>query len=152
MQVILTNGEGITGAVIRWYTWSNYAHAGILLNNGKVIDAVPSKGISLHDGISGSKQWYFDIEYLPDVDQAKIESAVEKFLRAQIGKKYDWSAIYGMGFRRDWHNPHEWFCSELVEAAFDYAGLPLLRAGHLDRVTPRDIGISPRLRLNQVVG
>lgn len=117
MQVILTNGEGFTGTFIRWYTWSSFAHAGVLLNNGMVIDAVPSNGISRHEGISGTRQWYFDINYPSDVDKDKIEDAIEKFLYAQIGKKYDWSAIYGMGFRRDWHNPHEWFCSELVEAA-----------------------------------
>jgi hypothetical protein len=33
--------------------------------------------------------------------------------RSQKGKKYDWSAIFGIAFRTGWNSTAKWFCSEL---------------------------------------
>lgn len=141
MRVVLTNGESWHGAFIRWYTWSWAAHAGIRLSNGYIIDATPSRGVSHHRTISGSKVKEYDVLGLTP----EIEKRVFKFLQDQLGKPYDWSAIGGMAVRRDWHDPNKWFCSELVAAAFEAACYPLLHAEGMDRVTPRDLMMSPYL-------
>lgn len=142
MRVVLTSGMGLTGVFIRWYTWSDIAHAGIQLDDGTIIDATPSAGVSHHDTIAGSMAYYFDLRLPPEADLA----AANQFLYAQIGKPYDWSAVYGMAFRRDWHDPHQWFCSELVQAWSEAGKFPLLVTPNDDRVSPRDLSMSPLLK------
>lgn len=52
----------------------------------------------------------------------------------QIGKPYDWKAILGIaGGYDDWHDGQDYFCSELVAAAFE---------GHLRRVLIQHCGVS----------
>jgi cell wall-associated NlpC family hydrolase len=58
---------------------------------------------------------------------------------SQIGKPYDYTAILGLGLRRDWQEEDAWFCSELVAWAFQHAGEPLFRAECLRRVTPQHL-------------
>ena len=58
---------------------------------------------------------------------------------SQIGKPYDYTAILGLGLRRDWQEEDAWFCSELVAWAFQHAGDPLFRADCLRRVTPQHL-------------
>jgi hypothetical protein len=45
------------------------------------------------------------------------------FIDAQYGKPYDKSAIFAFLIDRNFHDPDEWFCSELVTAALEAAGL-----------------------------
>lgn len=64
------------------------------------------------------------------------EARWREFLLAQVGKGYDVRAIAGMGTCRRWRDPARWFCSELVAAALERAGLaPPLPAY---RITPSD--------------
>jgi hypothetical protein len=44
----------------------------------------------------------------------------------QAGKPYDFSAICGIAFDRDWRGSRRWFCSELIAAALEVVGSPLL--------------------------
>lgn len=76
-----------------------------------------------------------------------IEDAFQ-WARTQVGKPYDYSAISGIATDRDWHSEGRWFCSELVAAAFEHAGHPLLSTRpslKLWRITPRDLLLSRQL-------
>lgn len=66
-----------------------------------------------------------------------------------LGAKYDWAALVGMIFRKDsWDDPRKWFCSEYVAYVLDRLGIPILQhLTKLNRVTPRDLSISPILDL-----
>jgi hypothetical protein len=141
LRLVFTAGEGITGAIIRAGTWSNAAHVGGLLGDDLVLDATPTLGVALHRGIAGRVVGLFATTATPDIEQEAISWA-----RGQIGKPYDWSAIAGFFIRRDWHDPGAWFCMELWLAAFEQAGWPLLELRHLNRGSPRDGMLSPRLR------
>lgn len=85
----------------------------------------------------------------------------------EVGKKYDYSAIAGIAFNRDWRNEDRFFCSEFIALSFEKVGWPLLSTrpsvgiyritprdlllsreliyvgGYADRVTPRDLLLSP---------
>ena len=68
-----------------------------------------------------------------------------KWALTQVGKPYDYSAITGIAFDRDWHDEKKWFCSELVTVAFEKAGLPILStrpSACVYRITPRDLLLS----------
>ncbi len=141
MRLVFTRGEGLTGAVIRAGTWSRAAHVGGVLDDGTVLDATPALGVAVHPGIAGEVVGIFDVLCAPALERVALGWAMR-----QIGKPYDWSAIAGFFTRRDWHDPGQWFCMELWLAAFEYAEWPLLMLRHVDRGSPRDGMLSPRLR------
>lgn len=149
MRIVLTSGEGPVGAFIRWYTWSWAAHAAIQLDDGTIIDATLANGVSHHQRVMGKEQRFYDIVLPPE---ANMKNATQ-WLYAQLGKPYDWTAITGMAFRRDWHDPKSWFCSELVEAFSEAGHFPLIEitTDNLDRVSPRDLTLSTRLKLSHVI-
>jgi hypothetical protein len=141
LHLVFTAGEGITGAVIRALTWSPVAHVGGLIDNTWVLDATPTSGVALHPGIAGQVVGAFSIAC-----PARVERRAVGWACRQVGKPYDWTAIAGFVGRQDWHDPGAWFCMELWLAAFEYAGWPLLHLRHLNRGTPRDGMLSPRLK------
>jgi uncharacterized protein YycO len=139
-----TRGVGLAGAIVRFATWSQFSHVGFRLDDGRVLDACPGIGVSIHEQIDEESDHaeYFSIE----APKVIIAGAVE-WAKTQVGKSYDWTAIYGMAFRRDWHDDRAWFCSELVTAAFDQQHWPLIRdSDQYDRITPRDTHMSTRIR------
>lgn len=71
-----------------------------------------------------------------------IQHAYEWAL-TQVGKPYDWRAILGFAFSRDWREEDSWFCSELVCRAFEKTPIPLLNLSvGVWRISPRDLTLS----------
>lgn len=136
-----SRGTGIAGAVVRFATWSPLGHVGFKLDDGSVLDATPEYGVALRQTYDDPGTEYWKIV----APKQNIADAIQ-WAKGQIGKPYDWTAIIGMGLRRDWHDDSKWFCSEFCEGAFDYAHWPLIRdSGKLDRITPRDLTMSTRI-------
>jgi uncharacterized protein YycO len=141
MAVIrLVSGKGISSNIIKLGTFSEWSHVDLVTPDYQFL------GARIDGGVQVRKPGY-DIPYktqcFVDVPlNAAQEQRLWDFANAQVGKPYDWTAILGIAFRRDWREDDAWFCSELVAAAFEQAGRPLLQ-GLLNRITPRDISISP---------
>lgn len=74
---------------------------------------------------------------------------VMEFLYKQVGKPYDTTALLGiLADQRDWQEEDSWFCSELIAAAFQQVGRPLVR-DDVSRVTPADLYKSPLLKVEE---
>lgn len=137
-----SRGSGIGAFIVRTATWSEWAHVGFLLDDGMVLDACPGFGVSIRKAEDDESVEYWDI----CAPKKSIADAVE-WAKTQIGKPYDWRAITGFVTHRDWHDDRAWFCSELVEAAMDSVHWPLLHdSNRYDRITPRDLMMSTRIR------
>ena len=68
------------------------------------------------------------------------DDAFHAFLRAQIGKPYDLTAIEALALGRDWTTPDSWFCSELQAAALRTCGwFASDLATQAAKITPRDL-------------
>lgn len=65
-----------------------------------------------------------------------------RWLLAQIGKPYDWTAIWSWFGSRDWQDEDSWFCSELAARAAE-AGNRRVVYAETARVTPGMIWNSP---------
>jgi uncharacterized protein YycO len=64
------------------------------------------------------------------------------FLRNKIGEKYDWTAYLGFILNsKNYQRSGRWFCSELVYAALQYAGVFLYQNLDAWNVMPRDFYI-----------
>jgi uncharacterized protein YycO len=75
-------------------------------------------------------------------DSAKARA----FLQAQVGKPYDYTALFGIFAKRDWQEPDSWFCSELAAAAALAGGEMLVRKP-LNRITPEDLWSSVAINI-----
>ena len=135
-------GKSLISRFIQWFTWGDYGHVEHVLRDGSVISAEFWSGVTHypvgHPVPKGSQD--FTVE-LTDDQCDRLES----FLRAQVGKGYDWSALLGFVARSDWQARSRWFCSELEAAAYQAAGKPLLRTDVSYRVSPSMLSLSPYL-------
>ena len=145
MKILLYQGVSILSRLIRWQTRSEYSHAAIELFNGEVIESW-RKGVTLgHDFGSnhtrGTVVDRFEVIGMSSFQQLKAS----EFCKTQLGKKYDLAGVARFVTRRDEPADDKWFCSELVCAACEHAGFPLL---HLppSYTSPRDVSISPYLK------
>lgn len=124
-------------------TWSWASHVDFVLPDGKLFGALSVEGgggVRFHELQSPSH--YSRLERF-EVD---APDSVLDFALSQTGKPYDWAGIFGILTRnRKWEDDDKWFCSELTAWAFQKAGVPLLIETS-NRITPRDLLISPLLK------
>jgi hypothetical protein len=147
-MIALYKGKSFISRLIRWFTWSVYSHAAWVCRDGSVIEAW-SGGVrhaaslgAAHD--AGTPVDLFELDLTEDQLQA-----VEEFLLAQVGMKYDWLGLCGFLSRHAMDEHDAWFCSELVTAGLNAAGVyPLLRVPAC-KVPPCLLALSPLLRLCQ---
>lgn len=134
---------GLGSRLIRWFTWSEFSHVDFVLYTADGVWLLGSKA----DGVK--RRPYIESNYshvarfnLPDCPPAAVQ-----FAETQIGKPYDFSALFGFLLRRDWAEDDSWFCSELVYWAFEQAGYRPFRGMHMSRITPQHLLMLPTLRL-----
>jgi len=123
--------------LIRMMTWSRWSHVSIV-DGDTIIEAHALRGVtrsSLAEAIDTAKR--VQLVRLPASNPAAVIAAAA----SQIGKPYDWTALFGFLVRRDWQADDSWFCSEFVAWAFQQGGSPLFRADRLARVTPEHIAM-----------
>lgn len=143
LTILAFEGKGIAAQIIKRRTWGIYSHTGIMTDDGRVYEARFPAGVTCTaptalDHKSGTRVDMFSVT--PEID----EQAVQKFLEAQVGKKYDLHGLYGFAAAKDWQDPDTWFCSELAMAAVAAGGLQLLQAP-FHKVSPTHITWSPFL-------
>ena len=139
---------GWAGQVIRLGTQSQVNHAGIVLDaDGATVEAQPGGAVYGH--LSRYRRHLVvvnDLELLTDLQRARI--AVEA--RALVGTPYSWLDIVALGLtavgiRWAWlakrvARTDRLICSQLVDLAYDRAGVHLFNDGRLSSaVTPGDL-------------
>jgi uncharacterized protein YycO len=119
MKVIFSRNNSLASWLIRLFTWSRWHHCGVVVDRGKqgayVIEASGSKGGVVRTPLQEFLDSYSvtEIAYLPCAD----EKAALDFMEAQVGKGYDWTAIFSFVFKFVKHKEDKWFCSEVIARA-----------------------------------
>lgn len=149
MQIKILFGCGqLPGALaIRGYTWSDWSHTALLfdepsfLDTPEIIEAVAFKGV-IRSELTEFINRYKYVAYVSiDVTETEYKHALDS-ARSQLGKGYDYFAIAGILFRRDWHRPNRWICSELCPWVLEEIGRPIIRVDNkLNRVVPQHLWI-----------
>ncbi len=134
-RILVCRSHTIGGALIRHFDngpTRNWSHGGILLRNDHVIEATTLHGVrAIH--VEPWRQRYSRIEILKFVLPDK--AGADRWLAEQVGKGYDYLAVFGRLFRADWHAEDRWHCWELIEAYLRAGGLQRWRDGP-QRITP----------------
>lgn len=128
--------------LIEWFDHGKYSHVDSVLPDGTllgarndVIDGIPS-GVQIRPAsyVDGDKILRVTIPCT--VNQ---EEAYYAFVRAQIGKPYDETAIAAFAVGRDWRAADSWFCSELCAAATEASGLVPAMIAPVNKIAPDDL-------------
>lgn len=135
-------GNDFISRGIRLFEYGFWAtHVETLMPDGTLL------GAHCRDGVQARPRDYdkgrFSKEAFVDIPATSEQTdGFHTFLRAQIGKSYDFKAILGIVMQRDWRDTKAWMCSELVTAGFchDKVGIfPRQLATEFSRVTPHDL-------------
>ncbi len=144
VTIVYSNSSKILSKLIQIVTWSKWSHVAMLTEDGKnVIEAVGHgvREIPLKDFVKDKRRYTFQTY------NVNSKSTVIEFARSQIGKKYDFSALFGIFFKRDWEKNNRWFCSELVTASLQADKSSPFRNDLDGRITPSDLWkVNPSLR------
>lgn len=135
-QILLCRNHSIGSWFLRACMWSRYSHSAILdVDTGQVYDSTLWQG-----GVKVKPMAEFEAHY-PVVERRDCPVAAEnvpharQWLAAQLGKRYDWTALVSFIVHRDWAEDDSWFCSEMSEAFRSIFSTPRFRA-EAWRVTP----------------
>lgn len=125
MKAVFLRKHGPASWLIRLACWSQWSHVAIQADDFTVIHST-FWGRGVHrTRITELLREYSAHEWV-DIAVPDESSAIA-FLRGQLGRPYDWTALLGFLVRRDWAEPDRWFCSELLEAALLAGGLRRFR-------------------------
>ena len=140
MKLVFARRHRIGSWLIRLGTFSQWSHVA-LLDGDVVYDATGALGVARRSYAA------FAAEY-PNHEIAEVvcdDATARAWVVSQLGKDYDYSAIFGIALRTGWASEDKWFCSELVEAALQAGGVRRFRED-LSRITPRDVWmVTPKL-------
>lgn len=148
----LHRGTSFIGRLIRWQSRSVYSHASMILPGGVFIES--REGIGVQCRFLSGPSAEVPAAKGELVDQFTLEATaaqvahIEDFAKAQVGKKYDYTMVARFVSRRgpSRRQSGKWFCSELVFAALERAGLDLLRDTQPWEVSPGLLSKSPLLK------
>lgn len=133
MKIHFCRSKGFAAWIIRVGTMSRWNHVAVEID-GIIWQATGRKGVHVVNPESLASH-YHRIESVPVELPDRV--AAKDFGKAQLGKPYDWDAVFGMPFRANWQAKGKWFCSELVAAILQAGGKSIRLSHH--RVTPRDL-------------
>ena len=135
VPVLFSTTSSLFSLAIRAATWSRWSHVS-LVDGDSIIQAHALHGVirtPYNEAIATAQAC--ELVRIPCADPAALIAAAA----SQIGKPYDWGAVFGLALHRDWQADDSWFCSELVAWAFQQAGHPLFRPETMRRVTPQHL-------------
>lgn len=116
MKLVLCRSPGLGSLILRAYMGSRWSHAAVWDDAaGYVTDTTLWQGgvLTHHESDFFAAHPQFRVI---DVPVQEVEAA-RAWLQAQVGKGYDWSALFGIFFRTGlWEDDDKWFCSELGES------------------------------------
>jgi len=134
-----TRTWALDSALIRWHTCCEYSHCGFYDSDRMAFYSAQLRGgvrWRSRGGRGDNRETNSRVLLL----SAPGADAALAWALTQQGKKYDYSAIFGIALDRNWREEDSWYCSELVAASFEKIGQPLFNpAFQLWRVVPRDL-------------
>lgn len=122
-----TSGDPMS-AFIRYRAGSKWSHVDAVCEDGDLIGARAFRETTsdgLHTYRPGVQKRRADYHHFTHALRIKVltdpvlAARYYALISDEIGKSYDFSAIWGFALDRDWRNPERWFCDELVLSIFE---------------------------------
>jgi len=141
----LVRTSGLFGVLIRWATRSRWSHAGVYVGDGRIVESWTS-GARISDVTSWPDAAWSHF----DLDEQQRQGIATAAL-SLVGTPYGWLDIAAISLGtfgitlgpigRRISNDGTMICSQLVDSAYERAGVHLFNDGRLPgMVTPGDLG------------
>lgn len=134
-KVHFCRSSTIVGLLIQLATFSRWNHVALEIN-GTIYEADMIYGVRKLPLAPFKRMWTETRAVEVDVPNML---ALYEFMEAQLGKKYDFTAILALPFRRDWQDPEKWYCSEYLAGGLRKGGVPVAVREDAHRVKPNDL-------------
>jgi uncharacterized protein YycO len=142
VRIALYQSKGLLSRFIKWQTRSPFSHAALVFTDDLLVESMQGEGVRV-------RPW----KRTPDADLFRVlampaqEERMREFALRQVGKPYDYTMVVRFVTREQEtrKSKGKWFCSELVFAAFKYAGIDLLARTEPWEVSPGLLARSPLL-------
>lgn len=124
LQFVL--GTDWTSDLIAWFGGANtgFSHVDAVLPDGSLLGSRSDQIGLIPPGVQIRPPNYARWRYTKVLSLATPqETAFYNFLRQQLGKPYDKTAIVGFIVNRNWRDDDSWYCSELQTAALEAASI-----------------------------
>ena len=138
MKVVMLGNWAFSAAIIRLFTFSRWHHCGVLVGD-YVIEPRPWYGVKYTHIDSYKKRGRWAIIDIPLDDEG--EAII--WLQNQVGKPYDYKALFRMVIHRDWEQDDKWYCSELVGYMMNRFRRDKTFSSSARGILPRDIALLP---------
>lgn len=150
LDIQFSTSTAFASGVIRRLTHSPFSHVDIIVPGGLL--GVSGKDDSLNDiggvRVRPTPAWPYltppKVAHIACSDE--VTAHVIAAAKSQVGKPFDTTAMWSMlddqatEKIRNWRDPNQWFCSELVAWSLETGGLfPYQLAIMKNRVSPADI-------------
>jgi uncharacterized protein YycO len=142
VTVQLSAQGDIVSEVIRDFTRTWCSHVDAVWPDSRLLGARSDVCAGVASGVQLRPAGYAAFvrtERITFAATAAQEADFYDFLGQQVGKPYDKLAVLGLGIDRDWRSDDKWFCSELVMAALEHAGIVGKITSPVTFISPRDI-------------
>jgi hypothetical protein len=134
-DVVLSSDKGLLRGAIRWFTKSDFSHAGIVTRPGMLLEATLS-GVQRRSvaGIkAGKREWLRVLRPVPRAHGQALSEVIEEL----FAHPYDHLGALGS----KWHflslaNRRGTFCSKLIAVGFEKVGRPLFSDLDPSVITP----------------
>jgi hypothetical protein len=135
----------LSSEAIAWFSSGHFSHVDAIMPDGTLLGARSDSEGGQPSGVRRRPPGYATfskcvVMTVPCNDYQAC--GFYSFLESQIGKPYDWRAIYAFILNRNWREDDSWICSELVAAAGEASGiLPMLYLA-ANKITPVSCAIA----------
>lgn len=131
--------ESIGSELIEWFDHGKFSHVDSVLPDGTLLGARSDNVFDVPTGVQIRPASYIAKDRVLRVALETTQPTVDAyydFVREQIGKPYDKTAIVGFIAGRNWMEEDSWFCSELCAYA-------LVKSGYLHPLSAPANKIAP---------
>jgi uncharacterized protein YycO len=139
MKIAMYKGTGVGSELILYFSRGGYSHAAVMLNDGSIIESKEFHGVRRRASVTDQLTNNYTIDIFDVTTTPEQDKIIENFLVSQLGKGYDYASVVGFvvyASKEGRRSYGKWFCSELVFAAFQKAGIDLLKRIDAWKVSP----------------
>jgi hypothetical protein len=121
-------GDGVGAALIKWFGHGKFSHVDCVLpDSGNLLGARADQlGKNIKSGVRVRPYGYTKKEPVEKVEihcSDHQQQLFYAFMAKQLGKSYNRLGIVAFFFSTEWTTQGNWFCSQLVTAGLQAAGL-----------------------------
>lgn len=136
------DSNSVGSTLIEWYDHSTYSHVDTVLPTGELLGARNDVIMNIPAGVQIRPASYVAGRTILRVNipcPDPVANSYYEFVKAQIGKPYDETAIAAFVFGRNWTEDDSWFCSELCSAALVFSGYVHQLSSPCNKIAPGDL-------------